>query len=77
MKEMGVRENNKKVISLPYGDKTLEVVVPDRIIFNGAMEYIIPKLYAGQALAFVQGRFFTRCISSLSASTLTKSSFSI
>ena len=42
MKDMGDRENNQKVISLPFGDKTLEVGVPDRIIFNGAMEYIRP-----------------------------------
>jgi nickel-dependent lactate racemase len=42
MKDMGDRGNNKKVISLPFGDKTVEVVVPDRIIFNGAMEYIWP-----------------------------------
>ena len=42
MKDMGDRENNQKVISLPFGDITLEVVVPDRIIFNGAMEYTRP-----------------------------------
>jgi nickel-dependent lactate racemase len=42
MKDMGDRENKKKVISLPYGDNTLEVVVPDRIIFYGVMEYIRP-----------------------------------
>jgi len=42
MKDMGNRQNNKKMISLPYGDETLEVEVPDRIIFNGAMEYIRP-----------------------------------
>ncbi len=36
------RQPMMKTISLPYGDETLEVEVPDRIIFDGTMEYIQP-----------------------------------
>ncbi|MFQ5484055.1 MAG: nickel-dependent lactate racemase [Desulfobacterales bacterium] len=42
MKDIGNRQDNKKVISLPHGNETLEVEVPDRIIFDGAMQYIQP-----------------------------------
>ena len=35
-------QNRKQTIVLPYGDETLEVEVPDRIIFDGSMAYIRP-----------------------------------
>jgi nickel-dependent lactate racemase len=42
MKNTRNEQNGEQVISLPYGDETLEVVVPDRIIFDGAMGYLPP-----------------------------------
>jgi nickel-dependent lactate racemase len=39
-----------KTISLPYGDETLKVDVPDRIVFDGTMTYIQPAADFDQLL---------------------------